>query len=1083
MFEAMEGRQMLSSIELNSGVLTLTADTGRTNDINVWAAKDGSQMWPTINGVTKTYYAGQVQQIVINTGSSSDKVSVDSNAHVPYNVSNNQWQSSGGTAGSASTTSGISVNNGVLSVVGKAGQWNDISLWLSGDGNTTWVTLNGATKTYSAWDYSSVQIVKGTATDNVAVDGRAKATITTASASTGSTGGGTTTTTAPTPTQAGINVVNGVLQIVGDPYMTNDIQVWATPDGQSSWITLNSVTKGIATSQFNSIQVVKGTANDKVIVDSRLNKPSSITTASGSTTGGSTGSTGGTTTTPTQVGVNIVNGVLQIVGDPTRTNTIDLWASNDGGVVWPALNGNTKQYNTSDFNSVLIVKGTADDKVMIDSRLKKPSSTTLGSGAPTGGTTGGSTGTNTGGTTTAPTDPGISVANNVLTIVGYANTTNDIQVWATPDGQNSWVTLNNVTKGIATSQFSSVRVVKASDADKVVVDSRLNKPTTITTGTSTGGNTGGGTTTTPTPTPPPSTNTGPNPQANITMVSGTSILAGRPVNAQAMDSVLNAGSPITAKYEWDFGDSNGRFNKLVGYNAAHIYDQPGTYTLTLKVTNENGGTSTTTRQISVAADNRATIYVDAYGGNDGNNGSSEYSAVQSIARASQLLADNKKVLFKRGQTFGTDNGLWAVYSNVTVGAYGSGSDPVLKWTGSNRPGIALISDSAYTTKNLVIQNLQFDVSQPGADNMPDAYNAHGCNVAIRNCTFLNISSAINANGAPKGLLVQDNSQPTDNGMMSYFVWLEGSDAVIIGNTSANSTRQHNIRAADGFNRALIEYNTLTNLDRRNVDSGDFSKTTLNIQDGTNMYIRGNTLTGGTVRIGPLGGADGVTTYPNTYLQQRTTNTVIEGNTINGADIQLVHGSENTMIRNNVIHYDDHAAIETEAPDPTYNYRQVVNAYILNNTSYNNSTHGNFLWINGQAGGIVLDNNLYVAPNMEVGGWQTSPIFVGIGNLSMFAQINGNVWQTPKTSGWGVDGGVNIITDGTSMTGYKTPSWWNGQYMVGDDAFSNTPIGGDYKPGWGSVASTYGKKVAGVMDDFYGTARPSNGIWSAGAVQA
>ena len=49
-----------------------------------------------------------------------------------------------------------------------------------------------------------------------------------------------------------------------------------------------------------------------------------------------------------------------------------------------------------------------------------------------------------------------------------------------------------------------------------------------------------------------------------------------------------------------------------------MYDNPGNYTLTLKVTNEAGNSSTTTQQITVQPDSRRTIFVDV-NGNDANN--------------------------------------------------------------------------------------------------------------------------------------------------------------------------------------------------------------------------------------------------------------------------------------------------------------------------------------------------------------------------------------------------------------------------------------------------------------------------------
>ena len=76
------------------------------------------------------------------------------------------------------------------------------------------------------------------------------------------------------------------------------------------------------------------------------------------------------------------------------------------------------------------------------------------------------------------------------------------------------------------------------------------------------------------------------------------------VPSQARSSIattLNSGSPITARYEWDFGDPNGKYNALTGFNASHVYDAPGTYTVTLKVTDDVGRSTTVTQTVTVAA--------------------------------------------------------------------------------------------------------------------------------------------------------------------------------------------------------------------------------------------------------------------------------------------------------------------------------------------------------------------------------------------------------------------------------------------------------------------------------------------------
>src|SRR5437773_2655329 len=112
---------------------------------------------------------------------------------------------------------------------------------------------------------------------------------------------------------------------------------------------------------------------------------------------------------------------------------------------------------------------------------------------------------------------------------------------------------------------------------------------------------------------------------------------------------LGAGSPLTAEYSWDFGDrtAGSDYNRLPGFNAAHVYDTPGTYRLALHVTNELGESSTSVRMIDVLPSNRHAIYVNSRG-DDHNDGLSALTAVRTMKRAQQLLTDNTDLLFRRG---------------------------------------------------------------------------------------------------------------------------------------------------------------------------------------------------------------------------------------------------------------------------------------------------------------------------------------------------------------------------------------------------------------------------------------------------
>ncbi|MGD0140428.1 MAG: PKD domain-containing protein [Tepidisphaeraceae bacterium] len=124
------------------------------------------------------------------------------------------------------------------------------------------------------------------------------------------------------------------------------------------------------------------------------------------------------------------------------------------------------------------------------------------------------------------------------------------------------------------------------------------------------------------PTPTPSNPNDPaTPNAVITLTSPATVYPLESVNVQAVNSNFGSGTVLNSTITWDFGDPGSEYNTLVGYNAAHAYANPGTYTITLSIATPDGHVGVATQTVTIAPDNRPTIYVAA-DGNDANDGSS-----------------------------------------------------------------------------------------------------------------------------------------------------------------------------------------------------------------------------------------------------------------------------------------------------------------------------------------------------------------------------------------------------------------------------------------------------------------------------
>jgi len=225
-------------------------------------------------------------------------------------------------------------------------------------------------------------------------------------------------------------------------------------------------------------------------------------------------------------------------------------------------------------------------------------------------------------------------------------------------------------------------------------------------------------------------------QAKITVVGAiTTIEAGQSISVDALGSTLGNDSALTASYQWNFGDTTegSSYNTLTGWNAGHVYNQPGTYTVTLTITGSDGAVSTATQKVTVDEASQTAIYVST-SGSDSNTGLSPSSPIP-LAKAESMLQSNTALLLQSGDTFDESadwcfNGL----QNVTISSYGSGAQPVILWNGA-RDGGKMIQGTGCT--ELTINGITFDSifnTDTLETGMPFAVTPGGTDNAVINCT-------------------------------------------------------------------------------------------------------------------------------------------------------------------------------------------------------------------------------------------------------------------------------------------------------------------------------------------------------------
>jgi PKD repeat protein len=524
----------------------------------------------------------------------------------------------------------------------------------------------------------------------------------------------------------------------------------------------------------------------------------------------------------------------------------------------------------------------------------------------------------------------------------------------------------------------------------------------------------------------------------IHRLAGDSV-AGMAVHVDALDAAAGSAQELSSKYAWDFGDAGSEYNRLPGWNAAHVYRQPGSYAITLTITDQLGKSSEFRLSIQIAPAHRATYYVSVVG-DDANDGLSPQHPIRSLARVASLMADHREFLFHRGDQFSQTSTLGIGARDVLIGAYPDDASerPHVIWSG-RRQEVSMIQ-IARAAAGVCIKDLVFDsifTSDTNRENLPNAIDPAGTNVAVERCRFLNVADAVTCELGPSGVLVEDCDAPqTDkdgailpfdkpdltssnvNGLRAYFLWAQGRDIVLLGNTVANSTREHCVRIG-GASHLLLAFNRFQNLDRSAVDKDDIAKTTIAAQIGDHLYAAGNELRGGVVEVGPTNAA----AFVNDPIQKgaRFDWAVFQSNSLR-VPIVFDGGSAHVRVEDNSSTLDRDDAFFINGYNANY-HRGVEDVSFVHNTATLTGPAGCFLCTTGKAAGLSVIANTFNAPNLKT-GYNIGVLVIGEADLSSFDLIAANHW--PRDGRFWFDG-----ASGIAARRIGPPEWMAQPKVTGD----------------------------------------------------
>lgn len=608
----------------------------------------------------------------------------------------------------------------------------------------------------------------------------------------------------------------------------------------------------------------------------------------------------------------------------------------------------------------------------------------------------------------------------------------------------------------------------------------------------------------------------------ITLATSVSRFSGVAPLAVFFDASGTTTVPATPRpfhdlgYGWNFGDAGpsagiwgigsrpsgptaSSRNSATGPLAAHVYETPGTYDVTLAITDGTNTVTNACMRISVLdpevvfADSNTICFSTS--GTPCPNALAVQVTTSNFGTALAMAAPGKRLLFRRGETWTSFSGAniprLSANGPGIVGAYGAGARPLV------RPDVAIVGNTAIlaissaATPNISdwrIMDLEF--AGVGGATDSDAIRGGGGaqQITLLRMVLRDISNGIqfNAQGLdsqnlspPGGHLVFDQIAIVDSniqrisGAGNNGMFLQARRMAVLGNFVEDSTAGEHIVRVQYVSKGVFQANDLglpapgpggakNVMTLRAVNVGTGGVTSPNNTD--QVVISDNLFRGGlatqAISIQPSGGTE----------DQRIGNIIFDGNVVRaGPSLQtaIVSAADEITLRNNIFDMTGGTAFNCITPQQLGAEPVHSAVRIFNNTCFSNTAGGGALRV------VNLRGNQ--ATPGPVGPASCGQQNVSIGNNLGFApNLVGATVLMLESLPCTATPGLALFGNSSDAQIASTPPL----FTNGSGTFSLTT---DFTVGAGSYAVNAGAAVP-VFSDLFRTLRPQAAVIDIGAAE-